>query len=268
MGEGSGVRKFRTSAMITIQSMYISPVKSLGLAPINRAFLDKPGIAGDRAFFIIDAHGAMFTQRAFGPLVQIRTAYDAESGHLALSFPDGSAVAGVPELGDALDGSFFGMRDVGGRVVEGDWNEALSTFAGQPLRLIKADAAGTSFDAFPISLCSTASLEALARAAETDTVDGRRFRQNIYIEGASAHEEDTWLEAEVRVGAALLRVKMRDERCAITTLNPDTGEIDMNTLKIIASYRTDQPKQVNFGVYCTVAEPGEVSLGDNVAPVA
>ncbi len=253
--------------MIRIQSMYISPVKSLGLAPIDRAYLDKPGIPGDRAFFIVDAQGTMFTQRTYGPLAQIRTAYDTDSGHLELSFPDGATVAGVPELGDALDGSFFGMRDVSGRAVEGDWNEALSTFAGQPLRLVKADTAGTSFDAFPISMCSTASLEALARAAETDTVDGRRFRQNLYIEGASAHEEDTWLEGDVRIGAALLRVKRRDGRCAVTTLDPDTGEIDMNTLKIIASYRTDQPKEVNFGVYCTVAEPGEVSLGDDVSLV-
>ena len=250
-----------------VQSMYISPVKSLGLAPIDQAFLDKPGIAGDRAFFIIDAQGAMFTQRVFGPLVQVRTSYDVESGNLELSFPDGRTVAGVPELGAAIEASFFGVRDVGGRVVEGEWSEALSTFAGQALRLIKADAAGTSFDAFPISMCSTASLEALAQAAETDSIDGRRFRQNIYLEGASPHEEDTWLEGEVRVGAALLRVKVRDARCAVTTLSPDTGETDMNTLKIIASYRTDQPKQVNFGVYCTVAEPGEVSVGDEVALV-
>ena len=250
-----------------VQSMYISPVKSLGLAPIDRAFLDKPGIAGDRAFFIIDAQGAMFTQRAFGPLVQIRTSYDAVSGSLELSFPDGGTVAGVPELGAAVEGSFFGMRDVGGRVVEGEWNDALSTFAGRALRLIKADAAGTSFDAFPISMCSVASLEALAKAAETESIDGRRFRQNIYLEGASPHEEDTWLEREVRVGAALLRVKMRDPRCEIITHDPDTGETDMNTLKIIASYRTDQPKQVNFGVYCTIAEPGEVSVGDEVALV-
>ncbi|MCH8853461.1 MAG: MOSC domain-containing protein [Planctomycetes bacterium] len=247
--------------------MYISPVKSLGLAPIDQAFLDKPGIAGDRAFFIIDAQGAMFTQRVFGPLVQVRTSYDVESGNLELSFPDGRTVAGVPELGAAIEASFFGVRDVGGRVVEGGWNEALSTFAGQALRLIKADAAGTSFDAFPISMCSVASLEALAKAAETDSIDGRRFRQNIYLEGASPHEEDTWLEREVRVGAALLRVKMRDPRCEIITHDPDTGETDMNTLKIIASYRTDQPKQVNFGVYCTVAEPGAVSIGDEVGLV-
>ncbi len=43
--------------MIRVQRMYISPVKSLRLMPVDRAFLDKPGIAGDRAFFIIDAQG-------------------------------------------------------------------------------------------------------------------------------------------------------------------------------------------------------------------
>jgi hypothetical protein len=159
------------------------------------------------------------------------------------------------------------VRNVSGRVVTGDWNEALSAFAGQELRLVRADRAGTSFDAFPISMCSTASLDALAKAAGTDSVDGRRFRQNFYIEGASAHEEDSWLDRQVRVGSAVVNVKMRDSRCEVTTHSPNTGENDMDTLKLIASYRTDQPKQVNFGVYCTIAEPGEVAVGDEVAPV-
>ncbi len=253
--------------MIRVQRIYISPVKSLALAPLTHAYLDKPGIAGDRAFFIIDAQGNMFTQRVYGPLVQLRTGYEPESGRLELSFPDGSTVAGVPELGDPVEGNFFG-REVTAHVIEGGWGAALSAFAGQELRLAKAETPGTSFDAFPISMCSTASLEALAQAAETDAVDGRRFRQNLYIEGASAHEEDEWLDGQVRVGKALLNVKMRDSRCDVTTHSPETGETDMDTLKIIASYRTDQPKQVNFGVYCTIAEPGEVSIGDEVLPVA
>jgi uncharacterized protein YcbX len=41
----------------------------------------------------------------------------------------------------------------------------------------------------------------------------------------------------------------------------------MDTLKIIASYRTDQPKEVNFGVYCTVIEAGGASVGDEVVPL-
>jgi uncharacterized protein YcbX len=58
---------------------------------------------------------------------------------------------------------------------------------------------------------------------------------------------------------------MQDERCVVTTRNPDTGEHEMNTLKMIASYRTDQPKQVTFGVYFYVKEPGSIAVGDTLS---
>jgi len=253
--------------MIRIDRMYMAPVKSLALTEVGRAYLDKPGIAGDRAFFIIDAEGKLFTQREYGPLVRIKPVYDVTTGELQLSFPNERRVAGVPELGEAVAVPFFAERPVEGHVVRGDWNEALSDFAGQPLRLVKTARPGSSFDGYPLSMCSTASLQVLARAAGQGAVDGRRFRQNIYISGAAAHEEDEWLGGEVRVGRALLRVKQRDSRCVVTTHSPETGETDMNTLQLIASYRTDQPKEVNFGVYCTVAEPGEAAVGDEVLPV-
>ena len=110
-----------------------------------------------------------------------------------------------------------------------------------------------------------ASLSALAAAAGREAIDARRFRQNVYVSGVSAHGEDDWVGHEIRAGTALLRVKMRDPRCVMTTHSPDTGESDLNTLKLIASYRTDQPEEVNFGVYCTVAEPGDAAVGDEVA---
>jgi len=57
--------------LIRIDRMYIAPVKALALTEVTRAYLDKPGIAGDRAFFIIDAQGELFTQREHAALVQI-----------------------------------------------------------------------------------------------------------------------------------------------------------------------------------------------------
>jgi uncharacterized protein len=252
--------------MITIARMYISPVKALALQEIDNAYLDKPGIAGDRAFYIVDARGRLFTQREHGPLVQVRATFDASSRRLELVFPNGDTVDGEPVPGAGVATAFWEGRPVDGRKVEGRWSEALSEFAGQELHLIWADRPGTSFDGFPISMCSMASLRSLASAAGVDDVDGRRFRQNIYLNGASSHEEDEWVGGEVRAGEALLRVKMRDPRCVVTTLSPDTGQPDMNTLKVIASYRTDQPKDVNFGVYCTVVEPGMTAVGDAVAP--
>ena len=253
--------------MIRIERMYIAPVKSLALVEVRRARLDKPGIAGDRAFFLVDSESKLFTQRDCPVLVQVRPGYAVATGELTLSFPDGSSLRGVPEPDGPAEASFWEGRPVAGRTVRGDWDEALSELAGRPVRLVKADTAGSSFDGYPLSMCSMASIEALARAAGRSEVDGRRFRQNIYLAGtAQAHEEDTWIGGEVRVGAALVRVKVADSRCVVTTRSPESGETDLDTLKLIASYRTDQPKEVNFGVYCTVAEPGEAGVGDEVRP--
>ncbi len=246
--------------------MYISPVKSLALAAVERALLDKAGIAGDRAFHLIDEQGRLFTQRECPAFVRVGQAYDLAGDVLRMTLPDGGLVEGVPEPGEPIETRFWG-RPVQGRVMHGGFAEALSEIAGQPLHLVRPDKRGDAFDGYPISLCSMESIEALARAAGHDAVDGRRFRQNIYIKGTASHGEDEWLGGTVRVGNAVLRVKARDSRCVMTTHSPETGEHDLDTLKIIASYRTDQPKEVNFGVYCTVIEPGEAAVGDEVMPL-
>jgi uncharacterized protein len=248
-----------------IERMYIAPVKSLALASVERALLDKPGIAGDRAFFIIDADGRVVTQREQPDMVQLSAAYDVASDALTIAFPDGHEVCAVPEPQDAVSAQFYG-NEMAGAVVRGPWAEALSEFASAPRRLVRG-VPGHSFDAFPISICSTGSLAALASAASVASVDPRRFRQNIYITSDTPHAEDEWLGGEVRVGQAVVRVRMRDPRCVMTTYDPDTGATDMDTLKLIANYRTDQPKEANFGVYCTVVQPGEAAVGDAVAPV-
>jgi MOSC domain-containing protein len=210
---------------IRIDSMYISPVKSLALQRIDGARLDKPGIAGDRSFYMLDARGKLFTQRDHFPMVQVRAEYDVAKDWLRLTFPGGSAVEGVPEPGDPVDdnGAFFG-RPISGRVAGGGFGEALSEFAGQPLRLVRPQTIGSTFDGYPISICSMESLQALASAANEDAVDGRRFRQNIYISGTAAHGEDEWIGGTVRVGEAVIRVKVRDIRCVMTTRDPDTGD--------------------------------------------
>jgi len=251
-----------------VESIYVAPVKSLALQAVPRASVSKAGISGDRAFFMVNADGRLFTQRDHFPLVQVAAAYDPEMNELSLSFPQG-AVSGVPERGDATIAPFWGGRPVEGHFVRGPWNDALSEFVGREIRLVQP-APGQSFDGFPLSMCSFESLGALAQAAGVDGVDGRRFRQNVYFSGADApHAEDGWIGRDVRIGSAIARVKQQDERCVVTTRSPDSGEHDLNTLKIIATYRAgdDEEKGVHFGVYCTIVEPGEIAIGDEVRPL-
>src|SRR5205814_6582259 len=116
-------------------------------------------------FSIIDEPGQLFTQRQGGSPVQVTARYAVATADLRLQFPDGREVAGTPAIGEPVATSFFGARDVEGHVVHGPWAAALSEFAGQQLRLVKPAMSGTSFDGFPLSMCSMGSVGALAKAA-------------------------------------------------------------------------------------------------------
>jgi uncharacterized protein YcbX len=152
-----------------------------------------------------------------------------------------------------------------GRVVIGPWAEAVAAFAGRPIRVIRCDRPGGTRRGNPTSIVSDGSLRELAKHAGVDTVDGRRFRMLIDLEGAQPHEEDTWIGKRVAIGDAILQVTKPDGRCAITTQSPDVGMRDLDTLRTIISYRgLREGKHADFGVLADVAQPGRIRVGDAV----
>ena len=58
------------------------------------------------------------------------------------------------------------------------------------------------------------------------------------------------------------------QRCAGTTRNPETGEVDLRTLQLIGDYRGRQDSVFgmgfNFGVYATVITEGRIRVGDEL----
>ncbi len=87
----------------------------------------------------------------------------------------------------------------------------------------------------------------------------------INLEGAAAHEEDTWIDRRIGLGDAILRVTKQDARCAMTTHDPDTGEPDLDTLRTIISYRgLRDGKHADLGVLADVVQPGRIRVGDEV----
>jgi hypothetical protein len=123
-----------------------------------------------------------------------------------------------------------------------------------------------------VTLLGTSTLEALAAANSTESVDPRRFRLNIQFDGGEPLAEDTWDGRHVRIGTAVVRVGGPVKRCAATNRNPETGDSDLSTLQMIGAYRGRQETPefgVGFylGVYADVIEPGRVRVGDEVALV-
>jgi len=258
--------------MPTVSRISIAPVKGLGLLHPDEVMLELTGVVENRRFHIVDAEGRRYNQIRNGGLVQIEPQYEADREHLAFFFPDGTVVAGEISLDGEVTTDFYG-RPVAGNYVEGPWSDALSDWAGRPLRLVQSPpGAAVDRGRGHISLISRASLAELGRNAGTEPVDGRRFRMLFEVEGCSAHEEDGWIKRHLRIGEALVRLRGDVGRCAITTQNPETGVPDLDTLRTIWGYRSQTEneagkKHIPFGVFGEVVEPGQVALGDSVEVV-
>jgi len=247
----------------------IAPVKALRLVHPEEVELGPGGVAGDRRFWLVDADGRLVNDKTHASLVQIVPEWDEATRRLALAFPDGDVVAGVVEPGEPAEAVLYGEPHPS-RAVPGPWQEALSGFAGEPLRLLWSE--GGAVDRGPrggaVSLVSRASLERLrAEAGAEAEVDGRRFRMLLELDGIGAHEEDEWIGRRVQVGEAVVAPLGDVGRCAVTTHDPDTGETDLDTLKVLAGYRREgRTEPLPLGVHGAVVAPGRVRVGDPVAP--
>jgi uncharacterized protein YcbX len=248
----------------------IAPVKALHVFERDEVELTRAGVVGDRRFWLVDRDRRLVNGKAHPKLMRVRPEWDEASRRLALSFPDGSVVEGEVQPGELFEAELYGTPHPS-RLVPGPWQEALSEFVGEPVTLLwsedGAQDRGKDQGGWA-SLISRGSLEQMrAEAAAAEPVDGRRFRMLFEIDGVEAHEEDTWLGNRVAIGDAVI-VPLGDVgRCAVTTCDPDSGVSDFDTLKLLAGYRRDGVTEpLPFGVYCDVAVPGRVRVGDSVRP--
>jgi uncharacterized protein len=253
--------------MRTIARISITPVRGFALRHPDEVELTQEGVLGDRRFLLVNADGKRLRSSLTAWPIVVSGEYDPSAERLRLRFPDG-AVVEESALGSGSERQWdLHHGDVArGHVVEGEWNDRLSTLAGHDVRLIRPDTTAGLRDA-PVTLVSRASVERLEREVG-GRVDTRRFRMLFDVDGCAEHEEDAWDGRRVRVGAAVLRVGGPVPRCAVTTRDPESGERDLDTLRLIKSYRgVRDGKAIDFGVYADVEEPGRVRLGDPVEPL-
>jgi uncharacterized protein len=250
---------------MTVTALSVTPVKAMRLRQVDTIELDEYGARGDRCFYVVDQRGRMVNGKQFAQLLTVVPEYDPVAGELALTFPDGHRAQGHVEYGDPVTTRFYQRSDQAPEL-RGPWSSALSAFIGHPLRIVAARTGVDRGREGGASIVSRASVDRLAQAADRESVDARRFRMLIEIEGVAAHEEDGWVGRRVRVGDALLTMRGHVGRCLVTARDPDTAETDLPTLDLLRSYRGDEPstEPLPFGIYGEVLEGGVVRLGDPV----
>jgi uncharacterized protein YcbX len=251
----------------SVTRLSITPVKGLMLHHPDSIDVTAQGAVGDRLFYLLDDTGKLQSCTRNPGLFGLRATYDDESRRLEVTRGDEVLLGGIVEPATAVDTDLWGLRTIKADVVADPvWSTFFSDMAGRRVHLLLARE--SAYDVQPVTLLGTASVDELARRAGLTEVDSRRFRMLIEFSGGEPHLEDSWDGRLLEVGGAVLRGGGPVQRCAATTRDPDSGAVDLQTLRLITAYRGRQESVfglgANFGVYADVVEPGTVCVGDSL----
>jgi uncharacterized protein YcbX len=252
--------------MPSVELISVTQVKCFALDHPDSIALTEDGVRENRRFLLVDGEDRRLRSSLTSWPMVIQARYDAGAERLWMRFPDDAELEqSALGSGDPVEVDLHGGTLIA-RAVEGEWNERLSALAGHPARLMRPEEHGR-VQAAPVTLISDGSLQRLGREAGA-SVDGRRFRMLFTLAGCRPHEEDEWQGRHFRIGEAVIRVGGPVDRCAMTTRDPDTGETDLDTLRLIEGYRgLSERRTIDFGVYADIVEPGRVRVGDTVEPL-
>jgi uncharacterized protein YcbX len=260
----------------TISAIYRYAVKSFLGEDLHAAEIDSRGVAGDRAYAIIDPAenrvGSAKIPRKWARLYEFRAAYHPLANGAAsvpqVTFPDGSSVpADSPEINAMLS------RELGKDVrMVATKPDDLKLEAVKPgldaielVETVDFPLVNPFFDFAALHILTSATLEHLRSLYAEGDFDARRFRPNIVLDtpGEAGFVEETWIGKTLAIGDQVrVRILMKTHRCAATTLPHHGLPKDNEILRTANKHNAG-----NVGVYATVVETGTVRVGDVVEVV-
>jgi uncharacterized protein YcbX len=120
------------------------------------------------------------------------------------------------------------------------------------------------FDEACISVIASDTVREIGRLAGR-SLDIRRFRPNVVVRllRSGGFQEDKWLSGVLSFGegndAPALAVTMRDERCGMVNLDPDSAKSAPEVMKVIV-----RANQNNAGIYGAVIRTGRLAVGQSI----
>ena len=236
------------AAELTVQDLYVYPIKGCGGTALTAAEVTPRGLEADRRWMVVDAAGHFLTQRELPRMALIRPVVD--DTHLRLAGDGVSDTVAVPLGQDGPRRTVTVWNDTCPAVSDGAAADAwLSAFLETEAHLVhlpddyvRVDGRQLGqvgfADAYPFLIASQASLDDLNRrlAAHGEApLPMNRFRPNVVVAGCEPYAEDTWARIEIE-GVAYAVVKPC-VRCAVTTTDQATSARGREPLRTLATYR-------------------------------
>ena len=263
--------------MKVVSSLHIYPIKSCRGIAVDAFRLDDRGPENDRRWMLVDAERQFMTQREHPRMALIDVA--VENGEVIVSAPGMSVHAfGSSESQSAVTCVIW-KDTVELQHVAPKTSRWFSDFLGVDCKLMRMPQTTarvvnptyspdlrlvTLADGYPMMLMSTASVELLNQKLKERgeaPVPMERFRPNIVVSHTGPHEEDEW--TTVTIGEVACNIVKPCERCAITTVDVQSGVAGKEPLRTLSEYRKVGSK-VWFGQNVIHASAGTIRVGDAV----
>lgn len=275
----------------TVQSLWRYPVKSMLGERVMETSIGPLGLPGDRGYAIRDERAKEIRgAKKIPTLLQFTARYletpiDTDLPPVEITLPSQATVrTDDPQVHARLSEAFGyevtiwprqpaenvehyrrqprAMEEV--RQILGlEEGDPMPSFEGIPPDIFQyVSPLGTYFDAYPLHLLTTATLQALSALHPEGQFAPERFRPNIVIatdENSGSNDEPSWKGKIIRIGEVEFLVSVPTIRCVLTTMPQGNLPKDPRILRTIV-----QQHDHHVGVYATVQRAGDIRVGDSV----
>ena len=234
-----------------ISAIFRYPVKSMAGELLDGATMGWHGIEGDRRFAfrrLNDTSNFPWLTASKLPELILYKPFGLDSSNAEL----------LPTHVRTPDGNEYELHS-------NELREEISSRYGNDVELMNLKAG--VFDEASISVITSSTVQCIERESGrgVGSCDIRRFRPNVVIESDSAEpfEEDRWVGQTLMFGeddnSPAVKIYMKDERCRMVNLDPDTAERDVQVMRTVVRLNKNYA-----GGYGTVVRAGELHVGQVV----
>jgi uncharacterized protein YcbX len=259
-----------------LSAINIYPIKSLGGIALSEAKVERRGLQYDRRWMLVDQDNKFITQREYPRMALCSIRVQSEG--LDMSAPGMERLLIPFHLKNPAPVTVRVWKSICEAVTVDRFADAwFSRFLAAPCRLVYMpdetrrevnssyavnDDIVSFADGYPFHLIGESSLADLNGRLKSP-VPMNRFRPNFVVSGSRPFDEDGW--SKIRIGATVFHVVKPCERCAIPTIDQETGErTGREPTRTLSRYRTTN-NQVLFGRYLIAEREDEIlRVGDRI----
>jgi len=259
---------------LRLSEIWIYPIKSLGGIRLKQSRVLEKGLEYDRRWMLVDENGVFMTQRTTPVMALFKL--KIENGELKIVYSPQFVVHSIPLRPNHVEKNenvTIWNDSVVASEVSKDTSAWFSKILGLKCRLVhfpeenprpvdptyKVNDEHVSLaDGYPFLIIGQSSLDYLNTKLE-HLIHMNRFRPNLVFTGGEANEEDTWRNFTIGTNR-FVGVKPCG-RCAIPTINQETGEKGIEPTRTLSTYRKTENK-ILFGQNLLATDHYQVKEGD------